>query len=266
MGGSFDHVDGKPARVPGEQLDQFNPKFGITWRPLPGTSIRAAAFRVLKRTLLTNQTLEPTQVAGFNQFFDDADITKAWRYGVGLDQKITNNFFAGIELARRDLKIPVIGATVSPPPVTRENATEKLARIYLFWTPHPWWSLRTGYEFDQFNNGLTLTEHAHVATHHVPVGINFYHPGGLSVNLNASYYNQSGRFQRLLTANFQSASSDFWTLDAAINYRLPKRFGFITVGATNLLDKKFKYFDTDVNNPQIQPTRMFYLKMTLALP
>jgi len=266
LGGSFDYLDGKPARVPGEQLDQFNPKFGITWRPLSGTSIRAAAFRVLKRTLITDQTLEPTQVAGFNQFFDDADVTKAWRYGVALDQKVTKNLFGGIEFARRDLKIPVIDATASPPPVTRENAKEKLARLYLFWTPHPWWALRTEYEFERFENGLTLTQQAHVDTHHVPLGISFFHPGGLSANLTASYYHQSGKFQRLLSENFQSANSDFWTLDAALNYRLPKRFGFITVGATNLLNEKFKYFDTDVNNPRIQPTRMVYLKMTVPLP
>src|SRR5207302_5060651 len=44
--------------------DQFNPKFGITWNPFPDTTLRAAAFRSLKRTLVTNQTIEPTQIAG----------------------------------------------------------------------------------------------------------------------------------------------------------------------------------------------------------
>jgi hypothetical protein len=264
-GASFDYLDGEPARVPGKQLDQFNPKFGITWRPLSGTSIRAAVFRTLKRTLVTDQTLEPTQVAGFNQFFDDADVTKAWRYGVGIDQKF-KNVFGGVEFARRDLKIPLIDATVSPPPVTKINAKETLARTYLLWTPHPWWAFRAEYVFERFENGLTLGENANVDTHHVPLGVNFFHPVGLNASLIASYYNQSGKFLRILTPNFESTSGDFWTVDAAINYRLPKRHGFITVGATNLLDKKFKYFDTDVNNPRIQPARMVYFKLTLALP
>ena len=43
----------------------------------PATTLRAAGSRRLKRTLVTDQTLEPTQVAGFNQFFDDADVTEA---------------------------------------------------------------------------------------------------------------------------------------------------------------------------------------------
>ena len=53
-----------------DDTDQFNPKFGVTWNPFTNTTLRAAAFRTLKRTLITDQTLEPTQVAGFNQFFD----------------------------------------------------------------------------------------------------------------------------------------------------------------------------------------------------
>ena len=75
--------------MPDVDKDQFNPKFGITWNPFPGTTLRAAVFRVLKRTLITDQTLEPTQVAGFNQFFDDSMLTDAWRYGGAIDQKFT---------------------------------------------------------------------------------------------------------------------------------------------------------------------------------
>jgi hypothetical protein len=71
---------------------------------------------------------------------------------------------------------------------------------------------------------------------------------------------------RLGTLTPESGSDQFWLLDAAINYRLPKRYGFVTVGATNLLDKKFKYFETDINNPRIQPTRTAFFRVTLALP
>jgi tetratricopeptide (TPR) repeat protein len=47
--------------------DEFNPKLGITWNPVPSTTLRGAVFRTFKRTLTTDQTLEPTQVAGFNR-------------------------------------------------------------------------------------------------------------------------------------------------------------------------------------------------------
>jgi hypothetical protein len=81
----------------------------------------------------------------------------------------------------------------------------------------------------------------------------------------ATYYNQEGRFPRG-ALGLQSGRDDFWTVNAALNYRLPKRYGFITVGAINLFDKKFKYFEVDRDNPRIQPDRMLFFKLTLALP
>ena len=92
-----------------KSISQANPKFGVTWNPFPNTTLRAAAFRVLKRTLITDATLEPTQVAGFNQFYDDFNGTEAWRYGAAVDQKFTKELFGGVEFSKRDLKTPAIG-------------------------------------------------------------------------------------------------------------------------------------------------------------
>jgi hypothetical protein len=64
--------------------------------------------------------------------------------------------------------------------------------------------------------------------------------------------------------NYEDGNDDFWLLDAAISYRLPKRYGFITVGVANLTDEKFEYFDSDINNPHILPDRFFFGKVTLA--
>ena len=103
-------------------------------------------------------------------------------------------------------------------------------------------------------------------THRVPLGISFFHPSGLSTSLQATYFNQDGKFESIKTGVIRSGRDDFWTVDAATSYRLPKRYGFVTVGATNLFDKKFKYFDTDFRNPSIRPARMFFARVTLALP
>ena len=102
VGASADFLSGDSLDV--EDKTQFNPKFGITWNPFPATTVRAAVFRVLKRTLITDQTLEPTQVAGFNQFFDDINGTEAWRYGGAIDQKFTKDIFGGVEFSKRELE------------------------------------------------------------------------------------------------------------------------------------------------------------------
>jgi outer membrane receptor protein involved in Fe transport len=78
-GASGDFFDANDKTVGNQDIDEdeFNPKFGITWNPFASTTLRGAAFRTFKRTLVTDQTLEPTQVAGFNQFFDEGNATKA---------------------------------------------------------------------------------------------------------------------------------------------------------------------------------------------
>ena len=63
-----------------------------------------------------------------------------------------------------------------------------------------------------------------------------------------------------------AGTSSFWIADAAISYRFPKRYGFFTIGATNLFDKKFLYQETDFNNITIQPTRTYFARVTLAFP
>ena len=62
------------------------------------------------------------------------------------------------------------------------------------------------------------------------------------------------------------AADQFWLVDAAINYRLPKRYGFVTVGAKNLFDEEFDYFEIDQNNLRIQQDSQIFFKLTLSLP
>ncbi len=264
LGASADFVRGDSADV-GDR-DQFNPKFGVTWEPMPATTLRAALFRVLKRTLITDQTLEPTQVAGFNQFFDDINGTESWRYGVAVDQKFSKDLFAGVEVSLRDLTVPFLDFSDPDRPAQREvDWKEYLGRAYLFWTPHEWVALRAGYLYERIERDAQLSNGAReLDTHRVPMGVNVFHPSGLTASVTATYYNQEGEFEGFRGGGFRSGSDDFLLVDAAIGYRLPKRYGVITVGATNLFDETFKYFDTDTRNPLIQPTRTVFARLTLA--
>ena len=60
----------------------------------------------MKRTLVTDQTLEPTQVAGFNQFFDDPTATQSEVWGGARPEARPKRLFAGAEYSERDLTIP----------------------------------------------------------------------------------------------------------------------------------------------------------------
>jgi hypothetical protein len=252
-----------------QEKNQFNPKLGITWDLPTQTTLRGAVFRTMKRTLVTDQTLEPTQVAGFNQFFDDFNATEAWVYGGAVDQKFSKSLFGGAEYFYRDMQVPYLIQPVGSTSFVFQNAdwTEHIGRLYLNWAPHPMLALRGGYVYEKFERGDQYNAGIQdVKTQSLPIGISFFHPSGWSAGMNATYYDQEGVFQDKNGFSFDSGSDTFWVVDAAISYRLPKRYGFVSVGATNLFDEQFDYADTDVNNPRIQPGRNFYCKVTLALP
>lgn len=246
--------------------NQVNPKFGLIWEPLPGTTIRAAAFRTLKRSLITNQTIEPTQVGGFNQFYDDINSTQAWRYAVALNQKINKKLYAGGEYSYRDMKSPFTDlSNPSGPVAVSEAQSEYQGRGYVFLAPHDWVALRAELIWDLFKTAGITDQPRTLTTHRVPLGINFFHPSGLSAYTTATYWNQEGTFLRL-NGNVESGSNNFWIADVGLSYRFPDRYGLLTVGVQNLFDKSFKYFDRDFNNPIIQPDRLVFAKLTLALP
>jgi len=266
LGFSVDAVDAASPQAKSIE-NQVNPKFGLVWNPTPSTTIRAAAFKVLKRTLLTNQTIEPTQVAGFNQFFDDANTTSSWRYGGAIDQKFSKTLYGGVEYSQRDLDVPFFDAVVTNSEVT-VPWKERQSRAYLFWTPHEWLAVTGEWLWEGLKRDPTFAFGAKtVETYMVPVGVSFFHPSGLSVSVKETYVHQQGSFEHFSAPGiFEDGHDSFWLLDAAINYRLPKRYGLITLGVTNLTNEHFQFFDSDPLNPRIVPERFFFARVTLALP
>ncbi len=268
VGASFDQLSGD-LPITGN-INQPNPKAGVIWTPAPGTTIRAAAFRTLKRTLTTNQTVEPTQVAGFNQFFDDPNLSSAWRYGGAIDQKLTRDLFGGAEFSGRKVSIPTLDYSVDPANPSRIDATwtEKVGRAYLFWTPGRWVALRAEYLFEHDERDVLVADGAtKVDTHRVPLGVNVFHPSGLGASASATFVRQKGDFGGFsASVPVRPGSDTFWLVDVALRYRLPGRHGFASVGATNLLDERFSFFDTDVRNVSIQPRRFVFASLTVALP
>ena len=269
VGGSADFFRDS-ADVSGiENRNQFNPKFGVTWIPRPGTTVRGAVFRVLRRTLpFTSQTIEPTQVAGFNQFYDDFPGTDAWTYGAGADQKISDSLFAGVEYSQRDLDVP-ISVTAPPEPTTykRFDWKERQGRAYLYWAPDPRLALSADYQYERQDREAHPVKE--VRTHRVPLAARFFHPSGVFATATGTYFDQSGEFFRIgqapSTDTPTSGSDRFWIFDASAGYRLPDRWGIVSIEGKNLFDRSFQYQDTDPVRPVIQPERTVYFKITISL-
>jgi opacity protein-like surface antigen len=245
--------------------DDVNPKFGVTWNPIPATTVRVAAFRTLNRTLTASQTLEPTQVAGFNQFYADSEGTRAWRYGAGVDQKFSSSVFAGVEQSWRRLDVP--GQTFGPgSEVITANWKEQLSRAYLYWAPLYWLSVGLEYQYERFTRDpdfFNLGEKTDIETHRIPLGVNVFLPWGFISRWKATYVDQHGDFATA-AGTVAPGSDRFWLLDGSVGYRLPWRLGLVSFEARNLLDKRFRFQDTDPSNPRIRPERLFLGRLILA--
>ncbi len=264
IGGSADFFQGGIV-----DKDRFNPKLGVTWNPCSSTTLRGSVFRTFKRTLITNQTLEPTQVAGFNQFFDDGEGTESWRYGIAVDHKFTQDIYGGVEYARRDLNVPYEFIPAPPAPQTLEvreaDWEENLFRVYLYQTLHPWLALNGGYQYERFDRDRDFPAGIeHVTTHRFSFGIAFYHPSGFRSQVKATFIDQKGRFLPQSSATITPGEDHFLLVDASMGYRLRERSGFISFEVKNLFNKFFKFYDTDPVNPLMQPDRLFLLRLTLA--
>jgi tetratricopeptide (TPR) repeat protein len=255
----------------GVEKHQANPKFGLIWNPTAFTTLRLAAFRVLKRPFVLNRTIEPTQLAGFNQLYDDTNGSDSTRYGVGLDHRLSSNLFTGFELTWRDLD----RIRVSPgEAVPEEKEGEVFHRAYIYWAPYPFIGLGAEYQFEEFEREPVLDQGQRsfkgipeLRTHSVPLSFNYYHPNGFFAEAKATYVHQEIDFDQTSPNRHAEEQEDFWVVDASVGYRLPKRFGLVSIDVRNLLDEDFSFQNTfDVSEPRIprfQPERAILAKLNL---
>jgi tetratricopeptide (TPR) repeat protein len=220
----------------------FNPKLGLQWNINNSTWLRAAAFKMLKPTLISRQTIEPTQVAGFNQLYDDPSGTKYWRYGLGLDSRISKDLSVGAEATWRDLDEPVqfSGRFIT------EDRDEQLHKLYLYWTPMEQLAVSAEIVYDQYESedGISTSggRPEEVQTYSVPVSVSYFRPSGFFATIGGTYVDQE--VKRADGAFISSDGQDnFFLVDASVGYRLPKRRGVVSLGVSNLFDKEFDYQD-----------------------
>jgi outer membrane receptor protein involved in Fe transport len=254
--------------------DQINPKFGMVWQPADSTTVRLAAFRTLQANYISDSNiqpfLEPTEVAGFNQFFNGVEGEDAWRYGAAIDQRVGERFWTGVEYSRRDVETPII--FLGPPDeVFIFDTKEESGRLYFYWTPFAEsnLSLRAEYQYEKKDTGdnPAADTSTQLRTHRAPMSVNYFARNGLSASLTGTYVDQKGSFVEFLPfppfVDTVNRRDNFWVFDASIGYRLPKRYGQLTLSAKNLTDETFRFQDVDPTNPRILPDRLVLLRFTV---
>jgi len=221
-------------------VTQINPKVGLIWRPTKDTTVRIAATRTLKRTLLSNQTIEPTQVAGFNQFFDDFTRTSSWLYGIGVDQKFGNKLYGGLEFYARDLfssfNVPPV-----PPPQNKREFNERHYNAYLNWNITSKLVGTASFNLEEFYGDKNFLGQVPLSTitYDSKAGLKYFDLSGLFFTFDAEYVNQ--RAEWVIYNGDPIKHNEFIVFNTGIGYRLPKRYGIIQLDIKNLLDQHFNY-------------------------
>jgi outer membrane receptor for monomeric catechols len=192
-------------------------------------------------------------VAGFNQYFDDSNGTKFKRYGIGLNWTVNPKLSMGAELTRRNLDWPTVDAGTGDG--SFEDRDEDLHRVYAYWTPSERWALNAELVYDKFDNesGSDLADEVpkETTTWSLPLTATYFHPSGVFGGVGATYVDQEVKGEDVYSHG--TGEDDFTLVDVAVGYRLPKRYGIVSLAVQNISDKEFDYRDNSYRVSQDEP-------------
>lgn len=229
-------------------LTSFDPKVGVVLTPFEGTSVRAAFSQTLGRNEVGGiGSIEPTFVGGFNQLFDGAVGTDQTLFGVGVDQKFSNDTFAGISYLRRNLKtrVPFVdgalsfeisNSDVSTLTVPRENlasAEVDTLSAYFYHVLTSSISLASEIRLERFEEDFPFPE---TETVFFDNQINYFDPSGFFL-----FVSPELRVQERGGGIVSKTDEDFWIIDAGFGYELAKRKGLFSITLKNILDEDYLY-------------------------
>ncbi|MGH8252110.1 MAG: TonB-dependent receptor domain-containing protein, partial [Steroidobacteraceae bacterium] len=252
LGVSYDDLDSDV----GEQ-SEVNPKIGLLWQATDRVSLRAAGYRVLKRRINSDQGLEPTQLAGFNQFVDDRNGALSEGGGLAADFRISAAISAGLQIARRNVRVPAsIGGVVF-----FQDKREVSSSGYLYWLPSDQISVSLEPQYQDIHRGDTF---AKMDLTEIPLSVKFISPSGLWLGVAITGVEQSGIFDG--PGGVVAAGSDsFLLVDAIVAYRLPGRRGTISLQADNIFNEKFQFQEIDqVVAQRYIPESQYFLRISAS--
>lgn len=259
-------------------FNKTDPKFGLQWDIFDFLRLRLAWLYSTKRALIANQTVEPTQIAGFNQFFDDINGTTSRRRGAGLDGIFSKFLYGGIEISDRHLNIPTYLSITNNDKyqVSHQDQKEMLYRAYIYWLPNVSWAVKSEFYFDKFTrnaNDTTKEYPTYISTFRVPLSIKYFHSSDFFSEFTSTFIKQdlirkSDESRERNPKITNSGIDSFFLLDAAVGYRFINRRRIFSIEGRNLLNENFLYrnvnfYESEPANAYFFPRHTIFAKLTL---
>lgn len=251
LGVSYDGLSGNDRN----DRNRINPKLGFIWKISNSMTLRLAYLEAVSRLAFTNQTIEPTQIAGFNQFFDGKEGTISRRIGIGLDKIFNKSLYGGFEVSHRRIQTPLFSR------ISDEKQKETLIRSYLYWTPTSSVTLSSEYFLENRDRNLAERHSpfpSDITTHQLPLTISYFSPTGFFAKFKTTLVKQEVKsithprtdtLGNKLDPHIRE-NEHFVTFDSILGFRLPKRSGVLEFGIRNILDKRYQFTDINLGFPE----------------
>lgn len=254
-----------PASAQQKTIVQFSPKAGFIWNPVRNTILRAAYTRSLSGAVNDQSiSIEPTEVAGFNQAyrslvpesaFGNSSGADMQTYDVAIEQKFDTGTY--LSLAGQFLESSSdqsVGtfiwywntdANYATYPGLLKQSVDFHEQSLLATADQllgKQWSVGTRYRLSFADldakypdASVAPKQHWNSTLNEINLHANWNHPCGLFSIFEANWYDQSN-------SGFSPAEpgQDFWQLNAYAGWRFWHRRAEVTVGLLNITDQGYK--------------------------
>lgn len=251
-------------------IRQWSPKLGLRWSAAPAVDLRLATFGSFKRSLSTQPSLEPTQVMGFNQQYDDVDGAISRFRVAAVDWRPDEHTSVGLEGGQQRARIGV-GQLVGTGPLV-DVQVQRTDWLRLDLSARGARSLVTTAAViaERFRWDATLPTDAptKLMTLRVPLTVRAFLPQGYFGELTVTGVTQ--HVQRLPSSALPVGRDHFALVDGSIGWRLPARSGTVSLDVKNLFGTRFSYQDNTFRNSEGRmspylPVRRMLLKASFTM-
>ena len=230
------------------EVQKVLPKLGVKAHINDHVTLRASYLHNVKPELVSEQILEPTSVAGFNQQYDSFGGAFLRQAGGAIDIKLNDNLMVGAEAIKRWWTVPIGNAPDG-------ETTEQVYR---------------GYVNLLLSDNVALAaaivrEHSHSdvfgdfpdwQTTSVPVTLSYFSESGWFGSVGVEFVDHS--FSQFL----REGSDSFAPINATVGYRMPDNRGVFSVEVQNLLDEQF-HFQNRTTRPDLTAEPRYAPELTV---
>jgi len=208
-----------------------------------------------------NQTIEPTTLMGFSQFYSDPAGTRSKNYSIAIDKALSRFFAYGISYVDRNLELEAVrnGTEI----VDTLSTKERIADAYLQYIPNVQVSMSMGLGWDRRSTAeiVSETDSLYVDLYSVPFVVSLFADNGASFTVKQTYFKQ--RFSSLQSPDRQKQNT--WITSVIAGYRFPGHFGSLEFGLDNLFDESDEFVNYDATTLAFYPGRLWFAAININI-